>query len=402
MLLIKNTAAGIYTFEINYLPSIAKDTISTKYGLVGSIKVSYIIIGNAKKYDAIIKKKLIEGYKTLQQLGITLYQLESGDKSIIDKLPRFTTDTNDFVKICKCQKFVAGKFNYDPFAVGQPKINGNRVTINWGIIGDGLFKKEGVVIKSHEGHTLTINHIAILFESIYEKCSKDIIFDGEMYVRGEPVTSISGACRNVNNAIHKKLRYHCFDLAISNVDQNSRLVLKTEILSSHNYPGLVYKQKTPADHSSGILDTHMIIDVCNYIIYNDEDAAKFRDECIEAGYEGAVIRDISATYPFGSRSKNLMKLKKAHYGKFEVVDINTFGFDNTDNNIGKGINFVLRNDITKDLFESKPLGLDVDQQMDLYTNRKKVIGTKAVVRYYERSTNNIPFHTNVIVHEGTE
>ena len=55
------------------------------------------------------------------------------------------------------------------------------------------------------------------------------------------------------------------------------------------------------------------------------------------------------------------------------------------------------NSTCNETFESKPVGLDVDQQMDMYINRKKVIGTKITLRYYERTVRNIPFHTNVII-----
>ena len=42
----------------------------------------------------------------------------------------------------------------------------------------------------------------------------NMVFDGEIYIRGEKVTSIGGAARNPRNPIHEKLQFVNFDLSI--------------------------------------------------------------------------------------------------------------------------------------------------------------------------------------------
>ena len=392
IILFKKTAGGLYEFELTYNATIGGGLLVSRYGLHNGSKTKYSTIATPKQVEAILKKKYQEGYKRLSMIGVTENYDNLNYTEVYGLLPEYITDPNNFVKICKCQPFAPGRFNYEPIAWAQPKINGNRNTISWGMTGTGLFQGKGVIIKSHEGINLNIKHVKDVFEIVFDSCSKDLVFDGEMYVRGEPVTSISGACKNPNNPIHKLLNYHCFDLAIPDLDQTARLELKTKALGT-----AAFQQRSIQDHKRGVLDSYNVINVFNKLIETDEEATEFRDLCIDNGYEGTVIRNGSATYKFGSRPKDLMKLKKAKFGIFEVVDINTFGFENSDNNIGKGINFVLRNDITNETFESKPVGLDVDQQMDMYINRKKVIGTKITLRYYERTVRNIPFHTNVII-----
>jgi ATP-dependent DNA ligase len=227
---------------------------------------------------------------------------------------------------------------------------------------------------------------------VFEHCDKNIVFDGELYARNEPVTTISGACRNDKNPVNKKLQYHCFDLAIPDVDQHNRLALRDKILSA-----FAYKQKSPFEHNNGTLDYPVIVNVLSVKIQSDAESTLFRDDCIDAGYEGCVTRNGLAEYKFGSRPKTIMKWKKAKYGSFEVIDIIKFGFDNTDNNnhVGKGVLFVLKNDINPLTFESRPIG-DLDQQMEMIAYKSKIIGTKVTVRYFERTEDGKPFHTNVI------
>lgn len=390
IVLFKKTAAGLYEFDATHNATINGGMITTRYGLTLGTKTPYTYQGTVKQFDAVIKKKLQEGYKRLSDIGFPEAYAILDYKAINALLPSYNTDQNDHVKICKCQPFKPDKFDYEPTAWAQPKINGNRSTISWGVKGEGIFKTEGSVIKSHEGIIYVIKHISDIFDMIFEKCSKDLVFDGEMYVKDEPVTSISGACRNPKNPIHKRLQYYCFDLAIADIDQTSRLELKSKALGD-----MAYKQRHPNEHDK--IKNVNVIDTISVRVSCDNEATNARDICIKAGYEGCVIRNGAATYKFGSRPKDLMKLKKAKFGQFEVLDINHFGYENSENNIGKGINFVLINDLDGAIFESKPTGLDVDQQMDLYINRAKVIGTKVTLRYYERTVEGLPFHTNVIV-----
>ena len=93
----------------------------------------------------------------------------------------------------------------------------------------------------------------------------------------------------------------------------------------------------------------------------------------------------------------MMKLKRPKYGYFEVIDIILYGFDSDNkNNVGKGCKFILKNDLTNEKFESNPTGT-VEQKLEYYNNRKDYIGSKVMVKYYERTKNKLPFHHNVII-----
>lgn len=387
--LYKRTAIGLYTIEITHSSTIGGGTIISKYGLINGSKVSNITKGDAKKFTALVKKKRQEGYKSFSDLGATNIE----ELNLL--LPVYNTDANSYFKSMKCQKFIINKFDYSNGAFGQPKINGNRATITYAMSNDGLFSRMKPIIRSHEGIVLNIKHIENVFDKIFKNCPKDTVFDGEIYCYGEPVTSISGAAKNMNNPIHKNLQYKCFDLAIPDIDQGTRLSMKHSYLKRAEFPGEVAIQKHISEHQK--LRYDIVVDVCDVIIENDEEACILRDDCIKAGYEGCVIRNSEATYKFGSRPSTMMKLKKAKHGFFEVIEIHKFG-DTSDNNVGVGCKFILKNDIDNSLFECNCVGT-VEERLNYYNNRKRYIGTKVAVKYFERTVNGLPFHANVIPNE---
>lgn len=113
----------------------------------------------------------------------------------------------------KAQKFAIGKFEYP--CIAQPKINGVRAVVMLEeFTPTDLFSLEGfvrddkhyhTVIKTKEGLTYRIWHIEQLFNDFYDSFSEyaNMVFDGEIYIRGEKVTTIGGAARNPKNIYHE-------------------------------------------------------------------------------------------------------------------------------------------------------------------------------------------------------
>jgi hypothetical protein len=388
--LYKRTAIGVYSFETVAHATLEGGVIKTYYGLVNGRKITNTLKGDLKKFTALVKKKRQEGYRSLSDVGAI--SVDEMDRL----LPIYSSDAGNDYKPMKCQPFVSNKFDYSIDAYGQPKINGNRATIRYAMSKEGLFSREKVIIKSHDGIVLNIKHIEYVFESVFKYCPKDTVFDGEIYYYGQPVTSISGAAKNPKNPIHKDLTYHCFDLAIPDIDQSTRLSMKHKYLKKIEFPGTCEIQKYIGQHAA--LAKVTIVDVIDVPIRDDEEASALRDICLEAGYEGCVIRNPDANYRFGSRPKTMMKLKKPKYGYFEVLDIVMYGNTN-DNNVGVGCKFILRNDINSSVFESNPIG-NTDERIAYYDNRKNYIGIKVMVKYFERTINGIPFHSNVILKDN--
>lgn len=396
-ILFKRTALGIYTSEITHTSTTNNGIIKMRYGLLDGTKTSHTIFGTPKQYDAIINRKRREGYKSNVDLGIVIMDnggvnLYNVEEELNKLLPKYNTDLDNYSKPMKCQKFQPNKFTYPCY--GQPKINGVRATIRWGMKADGLFSKEGTIIKSHEGVIYPIKHIEAMFDVIFRHCRADVIFDGEIYLKNEHVTSIAGAARNPNNPIHSRLQFQCFDLAIPDVDQKTRISYRDELFQPLYYPGHLIKQT----HIAQAVANNHVVNVFTTIINSDEEASKLREECLEAGYEGCVIRNLEADYRFGSRPITMMKLKKFTYGTFRVVNMIPFGFENTDNDIGKGIKFLLKNDITPDTFECNATGTASEKE-DAMNNKARYIGKEVTIKYYERTITNLPFHANVILNK---
>jgi len=388
--LFKRSALGIYEYELILSKQPKGYIISCTHGQHNSKKVSYYVEGDDKKFTALIREKKKAGYRTLEELGCGP---ELNYAEIDHKLGEYVVDLDNYSKPMKCKPFVVDKFKYLLGTKGQPKINGNRGTIRYGEIPNGLFSTKGVILKSHDGIVLSIRHIEKAFEQIFKYCSKDIVFDGEFYYRDTPVTTISGACRNPKNPVHDKLQFHCFDLAIPDVNQLARLELKHEIFRRCEHLDCVTIQRHPSDHKE--LNT-TVIDVCDQDVMSDIEASEYRELCLKYGYEGCVIRNPVAEYRFGMRPTTMMKLKKPKFAKFEVIDVTLFGFEGNTTNIGKGCKFILKNDINDLSFEIIPEG-KLEQKMEYYKNRKGYIGNLVNVRYFERSSKGqFPFHANII------
>ena len=344
-----------------------------------------------------IERKRKKGYKSLEDLHLDadlnsqvyvnkLYML------LDSKLPKYNTDASNSIKPMKCQPFRLNYFKYP--CVGQPKINGVRGVVMWVVKQDGLFSEEGSVIKTKEGLEYKVKQITDWFDSnIFNDISnRSLVFDGEVYCAGEPVTSIGGAARNVNNPIYNRLQFICFDLSIEDTDQAHRTTMLDTIFKKFDEAS----QLVPGYHFKL---THLpVVYLCHRIIYDDSDAQAYAKECISLGYEGCVIRDYKATYCFGQRPTTMMKIKKFTIEEFTIIDIIPFNDDteDEDSKVGQGCKFVLiNNDYRGEQFTCNPIG-NYEKRIQYLKDRDKYIFATCQVKFYERTINNIPFHANVI------
>lgn len=373
-----------------------------------------------KEANSIFERQKKKGYKTIYEIlkGTKEFEEDSVRVSnnvlnetyvglnILDKyLPMYNTDANNASKPMKCQKFQIGKMSYP--AICQPKINGVRCIIMYDTVttGDGLFAttEEKVVIRSKEGIIYHIKHIEDEFLEFYksgltllhpavegEFKVKNIIFDGELYIKNKPVTTIGGAARNINNEYHKDLKFVCFDLAIEDYNNEDRDNLRYKIFLERIKS---YMPKHIEDHVRFINTPYSIINLTTHIVNSDEEVLEYRDRCIKEGYEGCVVRDMKAEYGFGQRPKWIMKCKTFDDSEFEILDIKCRG--NAYDKVGFTIIYLLKNDINDLQFECNGMGT-VEEKLNIYNHREEHIGKKATVKFYERTKNGLPFHANVV------
>jgi len=305
------------------------------------------------------------GYRNLTELKInTDLPLEPQLKAIL-KANKF--DKNDIAKPMKAQPFVKNAMLYPCFL--QPKLNGVRCVISVIEVSNGLFGTERKVsITSKDGITYNVPHIEREASVLLKDFEYSI--DGELYHHSSPAPTIAGASKNVNNPVNSKLEFICFDLAIPDTPQDERLVLLKDLFDAN--PNMKH------------------IKMIETIIVESDDATIEKSmEFIDKGFEGGIIRDLTSPYYFGGRRKNMMKIKKFIIGEFQIIDVIPFR-----KNPALGL-FVCMNDINREVFESTPIGNN-EQREEYLTNKFNYIGRTAIIKYYERTINGIPFHNNTI------
>lgn len=398
---------GIKQYRLSYHHGIMNGTISNTF--------SDPIVAKSKKncyqqalfqLNSLYEKQKKKGYKSAEELGLS--DVDSS-RSFYDKLnhvlPKYNTDANNCVKPMKCQKFAIGKFTYP--AMIQPKINGVRCIVmledytpttmfdDHAINTDKGIKR--VTMKTKEGLTYNIFHLEQVFKEFYTKLPQytDIVFDGEVYIRNEKVTSIGGAARNPQNPLHSKLCFVNFDLSIPDMNNKDRDDLRIKIwndfeaVRSSLYVPPVLLCLNAESHP--MFDQFPIIVLNTDETYNDEQSLNYMQRYIDCGFEGAVIRDKSAEYQFGSRPQTMMKLKKFEDAEFKCHDIRYTG--NPEQGVGFSVVLLCENDINDLAFESTVVGT-VEERKAILDNPP--IGKMVTIKFYERTKNGIPFHSNVI------
>lgn len=382
----RNLEGKIKTWGIIKLDSI---TASITYGLFnGNLQTDLI---DSPTIDTTIAsriaKKRKEGYKSLSDLSYININNETIHDFLKRTLPACNTDNNGNLKPMKCQPFKERKMAYPVF--GQPKLNGLRCVLRWETIesGTGIFKNtsQGAVLRTKEGLQYVMPHITsgLVKEQFYHD-DIELVYDGELYCPGITLNLIKASCPMTNSkgTVSKSsgtpndISFHIFDLAIPDVSQTSRFSLMYDHIKFYGFT-CVHLKYVPFR-----------------TIASDDEALAFRNECLEIGYEGCVLRDRWAEYAFGFRPSFIRKYKTHMDGEFLVVNI----IEQTDNP-GMPL-FVLKNDINSETFECNPTGTEELKRMIL-RDANDYIGKYATVRYRERSgVKKVPFHANVMSDQG--
>lgn len=341
-----------------------------------------------KEAESRWKLKRKQGYKSTFDLGAKEGSFLSIDW-IISNLPINSTDDNGNLRPMKCKPFEYGRMVYP--AIAQPKLNGVRCVMRIETINDGLFGlKRQAVLRSKDGLEYVLPHITnAAMNYIYNNPDNyEMVFDGELYIHGKRLNIIKKhiPMRSSNGTVSKSeydtsnVQFWMFDLSIPDVHQADRSQLLYEI----------YKD-IPVGYTLNTLKHVETIPVTS-----DDLFITLVEKWINEGYEGGIIRNLSAVYRFGSRPFTIMKCKKYKDGEFIIVDIIQKNETQSVGGIRTYICFICKNDINAEIFEAVPLGNE-KERLEYLANRQSYIGKKATIKYYERSgVKNVPFHGNVV------
>jgi len=215
------------------------------------------------------------------------------------------------------QKALPFRPNYVRYpCIGQPKINGGRCGAAFdNNPGTDLFAPMEGMFKLHskEDIDLPIQHIKdeLTQASREYPWLKDMILDGEIYQRGLKVATINGAARNQRNPIHNKLQYVIFDL-ISNQKQLDRIYNLSKLED-------IFYFGQAKNHINWPLGK--VITLASVIINNDKEAKYYRDQYLELGFEGIILRDMESYYTPGKHVDVMYKYKKFEVDSFLVIDM---------------------------------------------------------------------------------
>lgn len=273
--------------------------------------------------------------------------------------------------------------------IGQWKINGLRCFIRAEETVD-IFHKYHLLFQSREGtywnslsklEEILLNLIPEQF--LEQMANEGYVLDGELYYPGATVNEINHYVKDPNCIQNGHLQYWLYDLAVENINQLERL----SILNTYFY-SYIYKFENKQAHLS---NTNPLVYLRPYFIESEEEATFRRNEFIDLGFEGLILRNPTAEYQFGKRNLSMIKYKKSTDGKFQIIDIYPEGNKRSDLPILR-----LRNDINNATFETHING-SFDYQRNILKNKDIYIGSYVFVEYSERSgVEAVPFHVKTV------
>lgn len=391
MILYKRNQKGIPIF---WQIDIKVNSIVVTYGIVGktahSEKINTYRNLN-KEVESLIKEKRKQGYKELKDLYDNApNNLSSNDliQYLNTYLPKFNThDDGKFIPML-CKTLEDNKPFEKGLYIGQWKINGERCIITASKSND-LFGDVKLHYRSREGIDWTDKlsyldkHIIPVIKGVIldMMVEEQVALDGELYLPGYKINQINSFIKNVDLPQHYELQYWCYDICIDEMTA----IKRQELLINNLNLALIHilsKDEHIAinKHFNLIPYTHIAdIDV----------ATEVRNQFIDLGFEGLIVRNIKSSYQFGGKRNNsMLKYKKIEDGLFEILDVR-------EDKRGLPV-FVLKNDINDQTFECTLNATQIIQRFYL-SMKDKLKGTLGLVEYRERSgIKQVPFHCKLI------
>ena len=373
-------------------------TIKVYHGILGKTITTesiYTLRSTKDEIQSRINAKRKAGYKYLNELKdndnlpvegtliayLTQYLPDNRttvDGSVLPMLAKTYDNTNNKL-FKKCSGYT-----------GQYKINGLRCFISAVRNNGDMFKPISLKFQSREGtywNSLSNLEDCLLpyipSKFLDKMIEEHYILDGELYLPGKSVNEINHFVKDPTCFENKLIQYWCYDVAIEDMNQYNRIVTLRD-----NFELFFTRFNTKEAHLANI---NRLVMLETEPILNGEDATKYRDEFIDLGFEGLILRNPDAEYQFGKRNQSMIKYKRATDGKFVIVDIVPEGYKRPDIPL-----LICKNDINDKVFEVH-LSSSLDFQRNVLKNKHKYIGKTLFITYGERSgVHNLPFHVKKV------
>ena len=369
-------------------------TIRIEHGIVNKNLIGFNIITDRNINDEINSRYLAKrkaGYKLLSELKDNVQLPVEGEllNYLNTYLPIYRTTIDESLLPMKAKVYDNTNnklFKKTDYYLGQWKINGLRCFITAKYNTGNMFKPIKLCFQSCEGTYW--NSLENLEDYLLNTINKDLLnymleehyaLDGEIYLPGHTVNEINHFVKDPYCKENKLLQFWCYDLAIEDTIQRTR----NDILLNSLYNYLIdFNDKY--DHLN---NKDRLIVLPSYCINNGYEATKYRNNFINLGFEGLILRNPDAEYQYGKRNLSMIKYKKSTDGKFTIIDIYPEGIKRSNIPL-----FLCKNDINDSTFECHVGGSHAYQE-SILQNKQNYIGKQMYVEYGERSgVNQLPFH----------
>ena len=374
--------------------NIEGNTVNVFHGILGGKICTEEYLVTKKSADAEMKSRINDkvkaGYITLKEVVD-----ETGTPPVEDihspilsaylerYLPYDLSNGNSNTILAMLAKTYTGNvWKKESIMLGQPKINGLRCLITASRNND-MFKPYSLKFQSREGvvwntlFNLENYLLSVLPDSfINNMIDEGWAMDGEVYLPGYSVNDINHFVKDSTAPENKLLQYWCYDLAIEDMTQENRDIIRYKI-----------------DHATQLTckDEHLnnkkrLIILDSICLGDDYRAVKLRDIYLGCGYEGLILRNPNVEYQFGRRRVGYMeKFKTATEGDFKIIDI----YKEDKRNLPI---LLCQNDVNDATFETR-LSATFDVQEDVLNRKDEFIGKYIHAEFGERSgIKKVPFH----------
>lgn len=199
----------------------------------------------------------------------------------------------------------------------QPKLDGIRA----------LISKEQIVSRRNTLLT-SIPHIELYALHLPE----DIILDGELIIRNTPLNIIESYVmrQTPDLKVCKEIEFHIFDIIDTEAPFVERIKAAQDILESLEDRYTFYRQSPKSPYKDHPYFSHKFpFKIVQTVLHDDplstptslDSVDSYFEECISLGYEGIIIRNSEGTYQIGTRSSQILKLKKFFDNEFQIIDV---------------------------------------------------------------------------------
>jgi ATP-dependent DNA ligase len=311
------------------------------------------------EFNSIVNKYMDKGYKKLSSLTSHKFDdLSSTEMEVL--VSTLKTDQSGNLKPMlakssdKCQNSVLQK----PMLCSR-KLNGVRCMMKW----DAELNNVRSISRGGKNYDVAA---AKLMKEVHDylQSNPDLVLDGELYVHGMYLQTISGIARlETWEPRCDKLEYWIYDIASDKMTFEERNELLIELRTEE------------------FVNNEKIKVLEHYFTESWDQIQQLHDKWVIEGFEGLVARKPDKTYEFGKRGSTMIKVKMYQDQEFEIIDYQD-GLRDED------FCFICQTDDGKQ-FAAKPIG-SRELKAEYIEDIDNIIGKKGVIKFFEWSKDGVP------------